>query len=95
MRVTRVRQIPPGRHGAAPVTIVTAGATGMTALGYWFVEGDPPRLGPSLINELADFREAAEPDSSLCHAGSRQDHRHLSDPFAEIAAVTREDSFMG
>jgi flavin reductase (DIM6/NTAB) family NADH-FMN oxidoreductase RutF len=78
----RVRQLR-GRL-AAPVTIVTAGEDGMTASAVLVVEGDPPRLVVT-INELADFREAAEQTRRFVLHVAGQDHRHLSDRFAEIA----------
>jgi flavin reductase (DIM6/NTAB) family NADH-FMN oxidoreductase RutF len=69
---------------AAPVTIVTAGEDGMTASAVLVMEGDPPRL-VATINELADFRDAVERTQKFVMHVATQEHRHLSDRFAEIA----------
>ena len=78
----RVRQLR-GRL-VAPVTIVTAGEDGMTASAVLVMEGDPPRLAAT-INELADFREAVERTRKFVIQLATQEHRHLSDRFAEIS----------
>jgi flavin reductase (DIM6/NTAB) family NADH-FMN oxidoreductase RutF len=69
---------------AAPVTIVTAGEDGMTASAVLVMEGDPPRL-VATINELADFRDAVERTQKFVMHVATQEHRHLSDRFAEIS----------
>ena len=78
-RVRRLR----GRL-VAPVTIVTAGEDGMTASAVLVMEGDPPRLAAT-INELADFHDAVERTRKFVMQVATQEHRHLSDRFAEIA----------
>jgi 3-hydroxy-9,10-secoandrosta-1,3,5(10)-triene-9,17-dione monooxygenase reductase component len=77
----RVRQLR-GRL-VAPVTILTAGEDGMTASAVLVMEGDPPRL-VATINELADFRDAVARTQKFVMQVAGQDHRHLSDRFAEI-----------
>ena len=78
----RVRQLR-GRL-VAPVSIVTAGEDGMTASAVLVIEGDPPRLAAT-ISELADFREAVERTRKFVLHVAQQEHRQLSDRFAEIA----------
>lgn len=78
----RVRQLR-GRL-VAPVTIVTAGEDGMTASAVLVVEGDPPRVAVT-ISELAAFRTAVERTRRFVMQVATQDHRQLSDRFAEIA----------
>lgn len=78
----RVRQLR-GRL-VAPVTILTAGEDGMTASAVLVMEGDPPRL-VATINELADFRDAVARTQKFVMQVAGQEHRHLSDRFAEIS----------
>lgn len=69
---------------ASPVTIVTAGDDGMTASAVLVLEGSPTRVLVG-VNEAADFHEAVNSTRRfVVHIGG-QDHRHLSDRFAEIA----------
>lgn len=78
----RVRQLR-GRL-VAPVTIVTAGEDGMTASAVLVLEGDLPRV-VAAISEAADFHTAVkETGRFVMHIGS-QEHRQLSDRFAELA----------
>ena len=78
----RVRQFR-GRL-AAPVTILTSGEDGMTASAVLVLEGDPPRL-VATINELAEFRDAVDRTRKFVVQVGGQEHRQLSDRFAEIA----------
>jgi flavin reductase (DIM6/NTAB) family NADH-FMN oxidoreductase RutF len=67
-----------------PVTIVTAGSDGMTASAVLVVEGEPPRVVMA-ISDSADFRHAVdETRRFVMHVGENE-HRALSDRFAEIA----------
>jgi 3-hydroxy-9,10-secoandrosta-1,3,5(10)-triene-9,17-dione monooxygenase reductase component len=78
----RIRQLR-GRL-AGPVTIVTAGADGMTASAVLVIEGDPPRVAVA-ISRVADFHDAVqETERFVIHVAAQQ-HRHLSDRFAELA----------
>lgn len=56
----------------------------MTASAVLVIEGDPPRL-VATINELADFRDAVERTGKFVIQVAAQEHRHLSDRFAEIS----------
>ena len=78
----RVRQLR-GRL-VGPVTIVTSGDDGMTASAVLIMEGAPPRL-VATISELADFRESVEKTRRFVMQVAGQEHRHLSDRFAEIS----------
>jgi flavin reductase (DIM6/NTAB) family NADH-FMN oxidoreductase RutF len=78
----RVRQLR-GRL-AGPVTIVTAGTDGMTASAVSVVEGDLPRVIVA-VSETADFHAAVNETQRFIIHVARQEHRHLSDRFAEVA----------
>ena len=69
---------------AGPVTIVTAGDDGMTASAVLVLEGSPPRLLVG-INEIADFHDAVKATQKFVVHIALQEHRPLSDRFAEIA----------
>ncbi|MGH8925979.1 MAG: flavin reductase family protein [Acidimicrobiia bacterium] len=69
---------------AGPVTIVTAGDDGMTASAVLVLEGSPPRLVVA-INESSDFSEAVKTTERFLVHVAGQDHRRLSDRFAEIS----------
>lgn len=78
----RARQLR-GRLASA-VTIITAGQDGMTASAVFVVEGDPPRVIIG-ISETADFHDAVNETGRFVMHIAEQEHRHLSDRFAEIA----------
>ncbi|MBA3360333.1 MAG: flavin reductase [Acidimicrobiia bacterium] len=69
---------------AGPVTIVTAGDDGMTASAVQVLEGAPPRLLVG-VNEAADFHGAVNVTGKFVVHIARQEHRQLSDRFAELA----------
>ena len=66
------------------MTIVTAGDDGMTASAVLVLEGSPPRILVG-VNEAADFHAAVNDTGRFVVHVARQEHRHLSDRFAEIA----------
>ena len=69
---------------ASPVTIVTAGSDGMTASAVLVLEGSPARLVVA-INEAAEFCGAVKTTERFVVHIAEQDHRRLSDRFAEIS----------
>lgn len=69
---------------AGPVTIVTAGNDGMTASAVLVLEGSPARLVVA-INEASDFCDAVKTTERFVVHIAEQEHRQLSDRFAEIA----------
>jgi len=78
----KVRQLRGRLSG--PVTIVTAGQDGMTASAVMVLDGDPARVAVA-ISEMADFRDAVEQTRRFVMHVATQDHRQLSDRFAELS----------
>lgn len=56
----------------------------MTASAVLVLEGSPPRVLVG-INEAADFHSAVKETKHFVVHVARQEHRHLSDRFAELA----------
>ncbi|MGH8958369.1 MAG: flavin reductase family protein [Acidimicrobiia bacterium] len=69
---------------AGPVTIVTAGNDGMTASAVLVLEGSPARVVVA-INESSEFCEAVKTTERFVVHVAQQDHRRLSDRFAELS----------